>query len=301
MRVYLLPSEGSFYRANLHCHTTISDGRFTPAEIKSRYVAAGYSIVAFSDHETPVPHLELKDENFLPVTAYEISFNKPEPYHPHWTPTHHFNLYSKKECPTHFPYICPEKDWWGPGFFEPAGFNPDDYVVDTRTPTYTIEGLQKIIDRANELGFLVSYNHPAWSLQEPETYTQLDGIWGVECCNSGCYRSGFILDNNEFPLHSYLKAGKDVFPLAQDDNHSAKHEFSGWNMVKSPSLKYGDVISALERGDFYASTGPSIEHLWLEDGVLHLESPDGVAAYLTTDSRFQSCITAPANTRLVAD
>ena len=30
---HLLPGSGNFYKANLHCHTTISDGRKTPEEV----------------------------------------------------------------------------------------------------------------------------------------------------------------------------------------------------------------------------------------------------------------------------
>ena len=30
MKKFLLPENGNFYKANLHCHTTISDGRLTP-------------------------------------------------------------------------------------------------------------------------------------------------------------------------------------------------------------------------------------------------------------------------------
>ena len=32
---YLLPKEGNFYKANLHCHTTCSDGELTPLEMKN--------------------------------------------------------------------------------------------------------------------------------------------------------------------------------------------------------------------------------------------------------------------------
>ena len=35
MRHHLLPDSVRFYKANLHCHTTISDGALTPAEIAS--------------------------------------------------------------------------------------------------------------------------------------------------------------------------------------------------------------------------------------------------------------------------
>ena len=45
MRKYLLSKDGNFYRANLHCHTTVSDGKRTPEEIKEIYKSKGYSIV----------------------------------------------------------------------------------------------------------------------------------------------------------------------------------------------------------------------------------------------------------------
>ena len=34
MKQYLLPEEGQFYKANMHVHTTYSDGILTPEEVK---------------------------------------------------------------------------------------------------------------------------------------------------------------------------------------------------------------------------------------------------------------------------
>ena len=31
------PGEGKFYKANLHCHTVISDGKLTKEQIKEEY------------------------------------------------------------------------------------------------------------------------------------------------------------------------------------------------------------------------------------------------------------------------
>ena len=67
MRKYLLPKDGNFYKANLHCHTTVSDGLWTPEETKKNYMEQGYSIVAFTDHDVMIPHPELEDESFLPL------------------------------------------------------------------------------------------------------------------------------------------------------------------------------------------------------------------------------------------
>ena len=37
MKKYLINEGGNFYKANLHCHTTLSDGRLTPEQIKENY------------------------------------------------------------------------------------------------------------------------------------------------------------------------------------------------------------------------------------------------------------------------
>lgn len=38
---YLLPSKGRFYKANLHCHTVLSDGHLTAEEVKRAYMERG--------------------------------------------------------------------------------------------------------------------------------------------------------------------------------------------------------------------------------------------------------------------
>ena len=41
MRYYLLPETGTFYKANLHSHSTVSDGKWTPEQMKEAYMAKG--------------------------------------------------------------------------------------------------------------------------------------------------------------------------------------------------------------------------------------------------------------------
>ena len=72
MKKYLLKNVGNFYKANLHVHTTVSDGEMTPDEIKRIYMEKGYSVVAFTDHEVMVPHPELTDEHFVALTSTEM-------------------------------------------------------------------------------------------------------------------------------------------------------------------------------------------------------------------------------------
>ena len=71
MKVFLLPEQGNFYKANMHTHTKISDGCYTPEEVKEKYKANGYSIVAFTDHEVMVPQNHLTDDEFLAINAVD--------------------------------------------------------------------------------------------------------------------------------------------------------------------------------------------------------------------------------------
>ena len=40
MKKHLLPPEENWYKANLHCHTTVSDGNFSPERMKEEYKKA---------------------------------------------------------------------------------------------------------------------------------------------------------------------------------------------------------------------------------------------------------------------
>ena len=45
MKDQILLPEGTYYKANLHCHTTLSDGHLTPQQVKEEYQKQGYSII----------------------------------------------------------------------------------------------------------------------------------------------------------------------------------------------------------------------------------------------------------------
>ena len=69
MKQYLLPENGRFYKANLHCHSTFSDGDWTVEKLKEEYQKRGYSVIAYSDHDRCISHNELTDSDFLALTA----------------------------------------------------------------------------------------------------------------------------------------------------------------------------------------------------------------------------------------
>ena len=61
---YLISPEKKQYKANLHCHSVLSDGKKTPEELKEMYKARGYSILAITDHERPREHQALSGKDY---------------------------------------------------------------------------------------------------------------------------------------------------------------------------------------------------------------------------------------------
>lgn len=278
MKKHLLVQKNA-YKANMHMHTTVSDGRMTPEETKQAYLDAGYSIVAFTDHEVIAPQNHLRDEHFLPITSYEVAVNESQPGKAYeHIRTYHINLFSKDPEQTFSSAFSASHVMTRSKAFVPHGMEklecPKEYSVDC---------INSIIEKARKEGFLVSYNHPVWSLQSYPDYAGLKGLWGVELHNTGCVHHGYV--DTPQPLEDLLRAGERVFPLATDDAHSLQDCFGGWIWVLADRLEYADVMEALEKGDFYASTGPEIREISLDEGILTVRTSSAVTVDVATDRR----------------
>lgn len=280
MKKYLLPKDGNFYKANLHMHTTISDGAMTPEETKEAFLKEGYSIVAFTDHEIMVPHLELTDDNFLALTSTEISINERRSVDFMFTKCYHLNFYSRDPKKSSYNSFDKTVLWLEHSY---------KYITDEQRKiqydrVYSTECINEMIKMAKEEGMLVSLNHPVWSLQDYSDYIGLKGLWGVEWHNSGCVNSGYF--DTIQPMDDLLRVGENVYPLATDDAHNFSHCFGGFVMVKAPELKHEVVYDALERGDFYSSTKPLINELYIEDKIIHISTSKVKKIIVNADKRY---------------
>ena len=173
MKKYLLPKDGQFYKANLHMHTTISDGAMTPEETKEAFLKEGYSIVAFTDHEIMVPHPELTDENFLALTSTEISINERRNIDFMFTKCYHLNFYSKDPNKSSYATFDKTVLWLEHSY---------KYITEEQRKiqydrVYSVECINEMIQMAKDEGMFVSLNHPVWSLQEYSDYIGLKGLW----------------------------------------------------------------------------------------------------------------------------
>ena len=274
MREYLLP-RGSFYKANLHSHTTVSDGKMTPAELKAAYKARGYSIVAFTDHDVMVDHSELSDSDFLALRGYELAVNEqPKPFGRR-SRTYHLSLIAGTPEVDRQVFFTPKMDFTGnAGMYAP-------YVLTTGEQIYSYNYSQIFVNRliraASAAGFLVFYNHPSYSLQTEEDCLSLEGLCGMEIHNGASMSWGFGDDGNTTLYERMLRAGHtSLLPIAADDSHAAdvndpaNELFTGFVMIAARSLSYTDVTAALRAGHCYASQGPLIHELSAEGGRVHI-------------------------------
>ena len=86
--MYLISPNKKQYKANLHCHSVLSDGKKKPEELKQMYKAHGYDVLAITDHERPHQHQAMNDDDFIMLTGYE-AYIRPDQ-------SGHYNRYAKE-------------------------------------------------------------------------------------------------------------------------------------------------------------------------------------------------------------
>ena len=66
-----------WYKGNLHCHTTDSDGDCTPEEVVKRYKEQGYSFLAITDHNVYSDYREKFQEQYFFWFFLELRWRQP--------------------------------------------------------------------------------------------------------------------------------------------------------------------------------------------------------------------------------
>ena len=272
---YLLPRVPKYFRTNLHTHTNITDASVTAEQMKEFYKKRGYQILCLSDHNVIINFSELNDEDFLMLTGAEFNVNEPGYARGH-SKSAHFNFIAKRPDNLWQPFRY--KNEWNAGPYL-AKADIDDMCQD-----HTPEAINAIIAEANRRGFLVMYNHPQWSLHTYEDYSKYKGLWAMEICNTGS--SGYGDRDNGNVYRELLNLGNRIFPVGADDSHGEGTVGGAWIMVGAERLEYGPVIQALEKGGFYASTGPEIQQLYMDGTQLHFRCSDASAVTVESGLRF---------------
>lgn len=219
-----------WYKGQLHCHTTNSDGLLPVSEVIRMYQLAGYDFVAVSDHNQVTKTEQYNDIDFVTIPNNELTFG-----------IKHINA------------INATKHYTGP--------TPDPIT------------LQDVIDMALSVGAIPHINHPLSAEHTAEDIFNATNVCLLEIINS----------RYEDPLLTtvlwdrVLSMGRNIYATGVDDAHNYMNEFNkGWIMVRTHNLLASDILSALEAGDFYASSGPVITNIATEGRILQVESVDGI-------------------------
>lgn len=263
-RIDFLPSDGRFYKANLHSHGTDSDGNLTPTAAKQLYMQHGYSIYAYTDHNVLNDYSALNEpDRFLALVGFELDVTQKDPGHGYYQ-TCHINAIAR---------------------------DPQTAVLIPKPETYTPGAINHTIAALRAAGYLVHYNHPTWSYAETTDSIALHGFNAVEIFNYSCQMMANCGDGRQHYDHM-LRHGQRLYCIACDDNHNKEllpgrerqmlDSCGGWTMFKAPSLTYASIIHALENGHFYCSSGPEVYAYYLEDGHLCVDCSPVQAVYLRT-------------------
>ena len=282
---YLISPNKKQYKANLHSHSTISDGKLTPAEMKEVYRRNGYSILAITDHEVPMDHSDMNEPDFLMLTGYEGYVRQSADGAPtRFDSEIHVNFIAKN--PKNLNHVC-----YNPHYCKYLNAEQQDALIKVgsqRPREYSVEYINEYIRTANENGYLVTYNHPVWSMESEADILAYEGYFSFEMCNGGTYVMGHE-EHNGTLYNRMLSAGKRVFCHAADDNHNKHPEGSrvwdsgvAWTMILADELTYDKVIDAMETGEMYASMGPEFKEVSFDGETVHVECSEveGIFVYV---------------------
>ncbi|MDD4263877.1 MAG: PHP domain-containing protein [Bacillota bacterium] len=248
MRLYTLNREGNYYKGNLHTHTTVSDGRYSPLDTIERYKRNGYHFLAITDHMVYSYFSECENAEFLSIPAAEVHTSKGG------AGLHHMIAFGD-----------PKTTKFGNGErLDQAFFNQ--------------MSTQELIDYLLERDNLVIYNHPHWSRDCIRDIIDLKNLVGIEIYNHNCqieWRCG----NAEVFYDHLLWHENYVWCFATDDAHGGggtNDYCGGYITVKTNDFSHKGILTAIRDGSFYASasregeTAPIIRDFIFEDGIAKL-------------------------------
>lgn len=213
-------------KGNLHTHTSISDGAFSPQDTLARYSSLGYQFLMFSEHDFISPLNGLHTNGMVVIPGNEITDEGP----------HLLHVNAKKKVE---PY-------------------PDR---------------QKVLDEIQKDSGFAIISHPNWEEDFNHCPQELLETWknytGIEIYNGIVRRlPGNPCATDRWDL--LLSQGKWVWGYANDDAHWEENFGVAWNVVQVESLTRDNVLNALKKGDFYASTGVEIQKITVKDGIISI-------------------------------
>jgi hypothetical protein len=300
--------EAKWYKGNLHTHTYWSDGDDFPEMVADWYKSHGYDFLALSDHNIIADHdkwlkVHKSKSGAVALDKYLQRFGK------EWVVTRGegkqkeirlrtlVEIKGKLEEPGRF-LLIPSEEITDKNVHVNATNIQElilpDKTLDTTTSPQIIKALQHAFDAVHAqrvrtgVPMFAHLNHPnfKWAITAEELM-QIDHEQFFEVYNGHptVFNQGDELHAGTERVWDIVLAerlghlGKPVmFGLATDDSHNyhtaapkASLSGRGWVMVRAKNLSAASLIAAMEKGDFYASTGVELSALKSGAGRIELE------------------------------
>jgi hypothetical protein len=133
-----------------------------------------------------------------------------------------------------------------------------------------------LLDSLAGASALVILDHPNWQLTPHYRREQLQAKQhynGIEIYNAVIERlPGYAIATDKW---DYLLArGRKVLGFAADDSHREPDIGLAAIYVRSKGRSARNIMAAIARGSFYASSGATIDDIRLQNGVIEIETPD---------------------------
>ncbi len=231
------------YKANLHTHSTISDGRFTPEEVIRLYSEHGYQVLSMSEHGKTNPIASYDSQGMTLLSGIEL-----HPQGPHGI-----------DGPSRWHLLACGVPVDFPGEFETG---------------------QQAIDAVNAVGGIVFAAHPYWCGFTSAEVMSLKGVVGTEVYNTSTRYIGKAYNMQIWD--EILNMGHHYSALAVDDFHRDEDFGKGWTVICAENRDPASLITALKAGDFYSSQGPEIYRLSFKDGIFEAEFSPCMEAILVS-------------------
>lgn len=245
---------GSFFKGNVHTHSTNSDGNFGPEEVCRAYREKGYDFLVMTDH-------------FMEAYGYPVTDTRP--YR-----TADFTTVIGAEL--HAPETRLGELWHIKAIGLPFDFEP----------LREGESGPEIARRAYEAGAFIGIVHPSWYGLTHDDARELPFAHAVEIYNHG---SAIEVDRgNDWPfLDGLLNEGWRMSGYAVDDAHELTHDWlGGWIMVQAEENDPDVLLESMKAGRYYSSQGPEIHDISIEDGTVKVRcSPANVISIQGKGSR----------------
>ena len=244
-------SAGAWLKGNLHTHSSRSDGILTPEEVAEWYAHRNYDFLAITDHRTRTRIDPPEGSALLMLPSMELD----------------------------------GQDRSFGGTYHITGIG-----LQTMDNSGNGTSLPEDIARIKADGGIAILAHPYWLGISPDEMNSMGSLDGLEVFNATCQLSNGKGDSSYLWDH-VLDAGMSIYGFAVDDTHWRRQDAGqAWVMARVERCTTAGILSALKKGCFYGTQGPTIHDFSVDKNVAYARCSPVAEIRFVCQRNLGSCI-----------